>query len=80
MCLRKQLSVSDSAAAKLNEWVIEKTVGEKVEPQLPMAAHRKSGRKIYAANLHCLFCKLQFELCHVTEEPVANGKSVPRVD
>jgi hypothetical protein len=62
MCLRKP-----SRSAKLNEWVIEKTVGGQVEPQLPMAARRKSGRQIYAANLHCPFCKLQFEFCHVTE-------------
>jgi intraflagellar transport protein 172 len=60
-----EATVSDSAAAKLHEGVIEETVGWQVDPQLPMAARRKCVRQIYAVNLHCPFYKVQFEFCHV---------------
>jgi intraflagellar transport protein 172 len=68
-----EATVSDSAAAKLNEWMIQETVAGQVDPQLSTAARRKCGRQRYAANLHCQFCKVQFEFCHVTGYPVANG-------
>jgi intraflagellar transport protein 172 len=73
MCLRKQLSVSDSAASKMNDWVLEETVGGQVEPQLPTTPCKKCGRAIYAPNLQGPFCKQEFDFCHVTGYPVTTA-------
>jgi intraflagellar transport protein 172 len=72
MCLRKQLSVSEQAAAKVNEWVLEQTVSGELEAGLPMAPCQKCGKQIYAAALTCPYCRQEFEFCHVTGYPVLN--------
>jgi intraflagellar transport protein 172 len=71
MCLRKQLSVSESAAAKMNDWVLEETVGGEFEAKLPVVSCTKCGRQIYAASLQCQFWQQAFEFSHVTGYPVA---------
>jgi intraflagellar transport protein 172 len=72
MCLRKQLSVSDAAATKMKDWVLEQTVGDEIEPKLPMAACKKCNKQVYAATLRCPLCRTEFEFCHVTGYPVLN--------
>jgi intraflagellar transport protein 172 len=72
MCLRKQPAVGEAAALKMNEWVLEETVGGALEPKLPLTACKKCNRQIYAASLVCPLCKTEFEFCHITGYPVIN--------
>jgi intraflagellar transport protein 172 len=72
MCLRATASVPDSTISQINDWLLEKSVSDEFEPQLPLAACPKCGRQIYAATLKCPFCKTVFDFCHITGYPVIN--------
>lgn len=70
--LRPNLGVSEDAAQRVNDWVIEKTLDDEYTPSLPMAPCLKCGRQIYAASLACPYCQTTFEFCSITGFPVSN--------
>jgi intraflagellar transport protein 172 len=72
MCLRKLPCVQEALAARITEWVLEKSISGEFEPQLPFAPCARCGRQIYAASLACPYCKSLSEFCNVTGFPVVN--------
>jgi len=72
MCLRKQLSVSDKIQSHINDWVIEKTMSDEGNPELPMIKCQKCGKQMFIANLSCPYCNAKYEFCSITGCPVNN--------
>ncbi|KAH0786748.1 selective LIM binding factor [Histomonas meleagridis] len=70
LCLRKQHAISSDVIAKINDWVLEMTINEDVEPKLPLMQCPKCKKEIFMGNLKCNFCGMKFDCCCITGAPV----------